>query len=132
MHEWAAGFEVCQMKGTNIGTSELTLFKSYEISLLRIRPLCFWTLRYGPKAQWSISQKPNFIGFKQGQFCYPYICTFHLAYFKSGCQFMRVRPLQGRTVCRIEIDPHLAHFLTKRFREAFFRIWLLVQNWKQR
>ena len=26
------------------------------------------------------------------------MCTFHLAYFKSACQFMRVRPLQGRTV----------------------------------
>ena len=24
----------------------------------------FWTLPYGPKAQWSISQKANFIGFK--------------------------------------------------------------------
>ena len=28
----------------------------------------FWTLPYGPKAQWSNSQKDNFIGFKQGQF----------------------------------------------------------------
>ena len=35
-HELAAGFEVCQMKGTHIGTSELTLFKCYEIGLLRI------------------------------------------------------------------------------------------------
>ena len=40
-HELAAGFEECQMKGTHIGVSELTLFKSYEIGLLRIRPLCF-------------------------------------------------------------------------------------------
>ena len=40
-HELAGGFEVCQMKGTHIGASELTLFKSYEIGLLRIRPLCF-------------------------------------------------------------------------------------------
>ena len=40
-HEKAPGFEVCQMKGTHIGASELTLFKSYEIGLLRIRPLCF-------------------------------------------------------------------------------------------
>ena len=40
-HELAGGFEVCQMKGTNIGTSELTLFKSYKIGFLRIRPLCF-------------------------------------------------------------------------------------------
>ena len=40
-HELAGGFEVCQMKGTHIGTSELTLFKSYKIGLLRIRPLCF-------------------------------------------------------------------------------------------
>ena len=43
-HERAPGFEVCQMKGTHIGASELTLFKSYEIGLLRIRPLCFWTI----------------------------------------------------------------------------------------
>ena len=35
-HELAPGFEVCQMKGTHIGASELTLFKSYEIGLLRI------------------------------------------------------------------------------------------------
>ena len=28
----------------------------------------FWTLTCGPKAQWSNSQKANFIGFKQGQF----------------------------------------------------------------
>ena len=40
-HELAGGFEACQMKGTHMGTSELTLFKSYEIGLLRIRPLCF-------------------------------------------------------------------------------------------
>ena len=40
-HELAGGFEVGQMKGTHIGASELTLFKSYEIGLLRIRPLCF-------------------------------------------------------------------------------------------
>ena len=40
-HELAGGFEVCQMKGTHKGASELTLFKSYEIGLLRIRPLCF-------------------------------------------------------------------------------------------
>ena len=26
------------------------------------------------------------------------MCAFHLAYFESGCPFMRVRPLQGRTV----------------------------------
>ena len=40
-HEMAGGFEVCQMQGTHIGASELTLFKSYEIGLLRIPPLCF-------------------------------------------------------------------------------------------
>ena len=46
----------------------------------------FWTLPYGPKAQWSNSQKTNFIGFKQGLFWDPYtMCTFYLAYFKSGC-----------------------------------------------
>ena len=44
-HELAAGFKVCQMKGTDIGVSELTLFKSYEIGLLRIQPLCFWSIR---------------------------------------------------------------------------------------
>ena len=44
-HELATEFEVCQMKGTHIGVSELTLFKSYEIGLLRIRPLCFWSIR---------------------------------------------------------------------------------------
>ena len=33
-HELAAGFEVCQMKGTHIGSSELTLFKSNEVGLL--------------------------------------------------------------------------------------------------
>ena len=38
-HELAPRFEVCQMKGTHIEASELTLFKSYEIGLLRIRPL---------------------------------------------------------------------------------------------
>ena len=43
-HERAPGFEVCQMKGKHRGASELTLFKSYEIGLLRIRPLCFWTI----------------------------------------------------------------------------------------
>ena len=42
-HELAPGFEVCQMKGTtHIGIIiEMTLFKSYEIGLLRIRLLCF-------------------------------------------------------------------------------------------
>ena len=41
-HELAGRFEVCQTKGTPpIGASELTLFKSHEIGLLRIRPLCF-------------------------------------------------------------------------------------------
>ena len=28
----------------------------------------FWTLPYGPKAQWSNSQKAKLIGFFQGQF----------------------------------------------------------------
>ena len=45
-HELAPGFEVCQMKGTHIVASELTLSKSYEIGLLMIiRPLCFWTIK---------------------------------------------------------------------------------------
>ena len=39
--ELTPGFEVSQIKGTHIGVSELTLSKSYEASLLRIRPLCF-------------------------------------------------------------------------------------------
>ena len=43
-HELAPEFEVYQMKGTHIGVSELTLFKSYGIGLLRIRPLCFSTI----------------------------------------------------------------------------------------
>ena len=41
LHESAAGFEVCQMKGTHNGALKLTLFKSYEIGLLRIGLLCF-------------------------------------------------------------------------------------------
>ena len=45
-HELQPEFEACQMKGTHIGVSELTLFKSYEIGLLRIRPLC--TVLFGP------------------------------------------------------------------------------------
>ena len=40
-HELAPEFEVCQTKGTHMGASELTLLKSYEIGLLKIRPLCF-------------------------------------------------------------------------------------------
>ena len=44
-HELAGGFEVCQMKGAHIGASGLTLFKSYEIWLLRIRPVCYWTIK---------------------------------------------------------------------------------------
>ena len=49
-HELAGGFEVCQqMKGTHIGASELTLFKSYEIGLWRIRPICFWLIKSSPK-----------------------------------------------------------------------------------
>ena len=45
-HELAAGFEVvCQMKGTHIGALELASFKSFEIGLLRNRPLCFWTTK---------------------------------------------------------------------------------------
>ena len=60
-------------------------------------------LPYGPKAQWSNSQKANLIGFKQGMFWNPYMCTFHLACFESVCQFMRVRPYQGRTLRDIKI-----------------------------
>ena len=44
-HELAPRFEVCQMKGTHIGTLKLTFFKSYEIRFLRIRPLCFWPIK---------------------------------------------------------------------------------------
>ena len=44
-HELTSGIEVCQMKGKHIGASELTLFKSYEIGLLRIRLLCFLTIK---------------------------------------------------------------------------------------
>ena len=35
-HELTPEFEICQMKGTHIGISELTLFKSCEIGLLKI------------------------------------------------------------------------------------------------
>ena len=38
-HELLLGYEVCKMKGTHIGVSELTLEKSYPFGLLRIRPL---------------------------------------------------------------------------------------------
>ena len=38
-HELKLGYEICQMKGTLIGVSELTLQKSYQLGLLRIRPL---------------------------------------------------------------------------------------------
>ena len=55
----------------------------------------FWLLSqildftlYSKSTVVEYSQKANFIGFKQGQFWIPYMCTFHLAYFKSGCQFM--------------------------------------------
>ena len=60
----------------------------------------FWTLLYGPKVQWSNSQKATLIGFFQGQFWDPYkcICTFYLAYFISHYQFMRVVPFHCRTV----------------------------------
>ena len=44
-HELILGYGVCQMKSTLIGVSELTLEKSYQIGLLRIRPLCFWSIR---------------------------------------------------------------------------------------
>ena len=46
------------------------------------------------------------------------MCTFHLAYFESGCLFMRVRPHQGRTVLyRLfswsQIQIHLVLFIIK-------------------
>ena len=44
-HELILGYEVCQMKGTLIGVSELTLKKPYQFGLLRIQPLCFWSIR---------------------------------------------------------------------------------------
>ena len=34
------------------------------------------------------------------------MCTFHLAYFKFGCQFTRVRPHQGRTVRYIPLQEY--------------------------
>ena len=55
-HELAGGFEVCQMKGTHIGTSELKLFKSYKIVLLRIRPLCFLIKMWSPKFDKAIKK----------------------------------------------------------------------------
>ena len=80
----------------------------------------FWTLPYCPKAQWSNSQKDDFIGFKQGQFWNPYMCTFHLPYLKSGCQFMRVRPHQGRSVLR------------KKYFQQIFYLWTLVTSYIQK
>ena len=35
-HELILGYDICQMKGTHIGVSELTLEKSYQFGLLRI------------------------------------------------------------------------------------------------
>ena len=48
-HELILGYEVWQMKGTLIGISELSLEKSYQFGILRIRPLCFWSIRLSPK-----------------------------------------------------------------------------------
>ena len=76
----------------------------------------FWTLYYSSKTQWSNSQNANFIGFKQGQFWSPYMWPFHLAYFKSACQFMRVRPHQGRTVfCKLNF-PEIIGKSTEKLR----------------
>ena len=44
-YELILGYEICQMKGTHIGVSEITLEKSYQFGLLRIRPLCFWSIK---------------------------------------------------------------------------------------
>ena len=46
-HELIVRYEVCQIKGTYtlIGVSELTLEKSYQSGLLRIRPLYFWPIK---------------------------------------------------------------------------------------
>ena len=44
-HELILGYEVCQMKGTHMGVSELKLDKSYQFGLLRIQLLCFWSIR---------------------------------------------------------------------------------------
>ena len=40
-HEFPPGFELCLVKGTHIGISELTFFKSYESALLRIQHCAF-------------------------------------------------------------------------------------------
>ena len=70
-------------------------FCFYEILWLSGQILVFtlWT-----NAQWSNSQKAKLIRFFQGQFWDPYKCNFHLAYFTSQYQFMRVVPLHCRTV----------------------------------
>ena len=44
-HELILRYEICQMKGTFIGVSELILEKSYQFGFLRIRPLCFWSIK---------------------------------------------------------------------------------------
>ena len=70
-----------------------------KILLYKVGIRNFFNKIFGlPSSNFSNSQKANFIGLKQGQFWNPYMCTSHLAYFKSGCKFMRVRPHQGRTV----------------------------------
>ena len=52
-HELAHRFEICQMKATHIGASELTLLKFYEFILLRIWPLCVWTIKQSLKSKIS-------------------------------------------------------------------------------
>ena len=42
-----------------MGSEENFCFYDFFYGLVK-----FWTLPYGPKAQWSNSQKANFIGFK--------------------------------------------------------------------
>ena len=60
--ELAPEFEVCQMKDTHIGASELTLFKSYEIGLLRIRPPVLLVHKVKSKWRKKVSDSDDQLG----------------------------------------------------------------------
>ena len=54
---------------------------------------------------------------------HPVMCTFHLACFKSGCQLMRVRPLQGwAVIIKDHTKPNNAtHGHTWQFKTIIYR-----------
>ena len=58
------------------------------------------------------------------------MCTFHLAYFKSDCQFMRVRHYQGRTDRVVQIFS-MSHIHIERPRCSTVRLfWQMFPNEK--